>query len=282
MTFKGRETEINEQRIGHAVFGRSEDYDSSIDGIVRTQASRLRQRLELYFQQRGRRRVRPSRHPARWLRPDLRAAFLRLSQRRNRSATSPANDHRSATRPPSCGTPPPYPVAAVDALRSTARSRRIVLGIRERLPRSLPPSRSIPSGATCCSKSSPRSSSLQTQASCSSTTSPAKLSASTTTFRASTAHNLPVHGLPPRRHLSEWLSNLADRRYTSMVDLNAVDNLERLAQRYQGELQVRYARDVRPNDLKSGNTVLFGASEANPWVELYERNMNFVFHNDYR
>src|SRR3984957_12176720 len=53
MTFKGREAEINEQLIGHAVFGRSENYDSSVDGIVRTQASRLRQRLELYFNEEG-------------------------------------------------------------------------------------------------------------------------------------------------------------------------------------------------------------------------------------
>src|ERR1700743_3569273 len=44
MTLKGREGELNEQRIGHAVFGRSPDYDSSVDGIVRTPASRLRPR----------------------------------------------------------------------------------------------------------------------------------------------------------------------------------------------------------------------------------------------
>ena len=41
------------QKIGEAVFGRSRNYDSSIDGIVRTQASRLRQRLELYFNEEG-------------------------------------------------------------------------------------------------------------------------------------------------------------------------------------------------------------------------------------
>jgi hypothetical protein len=53
MALKGREGELNEQKIGQAVFGRAPDYDSSIDGIVRTQASRLRQRLELYFEQEG-------------------------------------------------------------------------------------------------------------------------------------------------------------------------------------------------------------------------------------
>src|SRR5277367_7108665 len=53
LTLNGRGKEINEQRIGEAVFGRSRGYDSSIDGIVRTQASRLRHRLELYFSEEG-------------------------------------------------------------------------------------------------------------------------------------------------------------------------------------------------------------------------------------
>ena len=53
LTLNGRVKEINEQKIGEAVFGRARNYDSSIDGIVRTQASRLRQRLELYFREEG-------------------------------------------------------------------------------------------------------------------------------------------------------------------------------------------------------------------------------------
>ena len=42
LTLSGRASEINEQKIGTTVFGRPLDYDSSIDGIVRPQASRLR------------------------------------------------------------------------------------------------------------------------------------------------------------------------------------------------------------------------------------------------
>src|SRR5260370_27599090 len=49
LTLNGRGREINEQRIGETVFGRPRDYDSAVDGIVRTQASRLRQKLDLYF-----------------------------------------------------------------------------------------------------------------------------------------------------------------------------------------------------------------------------------------
>src|SRR5260370_6796129 len=53
LALNGRANEVNEQKIGEAVFGRLPDYDSAIDGIVRTQASRLRQRLDLYFDGEG-------------------------------------------------------------------------------------------------------------------------------------------------------------------------------------------------------------------------------------
>jgi hypothetical protein len=53
LSLSGRASEINEQKIGTTVFGRPTDYDSSIDGIVRPQASRLRQRLDLYFNGEG-------------------------------------------------------------------------------------------------------------------------------------------------------------------------------------------------------------------------------------
>ncbi len=47
-------------------------------------------------------------------------------------------------------------------------------------------------------------------------------------------------------------------------------------------MSVRYARDLRPNDFKTGNVILLGSSEADPWDELYEHNMNFVFKDDYK
>ena len=45
--------EIHEQEVGHRVFGRPADYDTSADNIVRVHASTLRKRLEQYFAQEG-------------------------------------------------------------------------------------------------------------------------------------------------------------------------------------------------------------------------------------
>ncbi|WP_182277967.1 hypothetical protein [Granulicella sp. 5B5] len=284
MAFKGREAEINEQRIGHAVFGRLQDYDSSIDGIVRTQASRLRQRLELYFQHEG------AGEPVCLVIP--RGGYVPVFEPRVAAAvprTTEQLPHLPAMTPPLPGVTP------AERQQSTQRLPWflcgllfvvvVVLGIREHrlsLAASAPvpqhplwshlllkgqPTLVVPadSGLVLFHNISGRSIGLNDYLQ--------------GEYRAQPPETM---GYRPDATLPEWLSNLADRRYTSIVDLNAVDQLERLSERYQSELQVRYARDVRPNDLKSGNTVLIGASEANPWVELYERNMNFVFHNDYK
>ena len=53
LALHGRSDEISEQSIGVALFERAPNYDPSIDGIVRSHASRLRQRLEQYFSEEG-------------------------------------------------------------------------------------------------------------------------------------------------------------------------------------------------------------------------------------
>ena len=45
--------DIHEQEIGHKVFGRPADYDTTSDNIVRVHASLLRKRLEQYFSSEG-------------------------------------------------------------------------------------------------------------------------------------------------------------------------------------------------------------------------------------
>jgi hypothetical protein len=96
----------------------------------------------------------------------------------------------------------------------------------------------------------------------------------TSTFNAST-NPLPLD-------MRSLRVEMANRRYTSIVDLDAAVRLAQIAQTLHSNLQVRYSRDLRPNDLKTGNVILVGAFEANPWVELLERNMNFLLQNNYK
>lgn len=52
-TLRTPETPIREQEIGIAVFGRSANYDTSQDTLVRVQASQLRKKLQQYFNEEG-------------------------------------------------------------------------------------------------------------------------------------------------------------------------------------------------------------------------------------
>ena len=284
MTLKGRESEINEQKIGHAVFGRSPNYDSAIDGIVRTQASRLRQRLELYFQQEG------IAEPVRIVIP--RGGYVPIFEPRPAAtpALPAAGLHGSST---DVSVPAPGVVVAARTqflrkllpwvLCAAFAAIAILFWVRDHRLRP-PVQASIPhplwshlfstdhrtlvvaadSGLVMFHNMSGQRLGLDEYLQ--------------GEYRAQPP-NPAIQG--PGTPVRVWQTKLANARYTSIVDLEIILSLERKAKAPQGSVEVRYARDVRPNDLKSENVVLLGASEANPWVELFERKMNFVFHNDY-
>jgi len=89
-----------------------------------------------------------------------------------------------------------------------------------------------------------------------------------------------------RTHISatgttaDAVNALGSRRYTSIVDLDIVTKLYQIPGISLGRTQVRYARDLRLNDLKGGPVILLGGQEGTPWVELFERQMNFVLLHD--
>jgi hypothetical protein len=87
-----------------------------------------------------------------------------------------------------------------------------------------------------------------------------------------------TRGLSPER--ADEVLNMGNRRYTSFVDLNMFRRLEQLPYAASGKLEVKYARDIQMADLKQGNVILSGARGANPWLALYETDMNFVGVND--
>jgi len=61
------------------------------------------------------------------------------------------------------------------------------------------------------------------------------------------------------------------------VDLEFPTQLLRPLWAAKGGFQVRYARDIKLGDLKGSNLILSGVAEANPWVSLFEKKMNFQF-----
>lgn len=276
LTLSGRASEINEQKIGTAVFGRPLDYDSSIDGIVRPQASRLRQRLDLYFNGEG------SNEPLRITLP--RGSYVPVFEPRStpKVAAEPllASDVGSTVPFPSEPLPAAFPsyigarftwilLAVSLVLLSAVGVRRMTLATT-RIPTS-PPSHPLwsllfrPNKGTMVIPSDTGLVMWQGAT---------KQSIGLAEYLSG---NYRAQSAGERATVNVDAADLASRRYTSIVDLSIVKELTQVADSEKSKLDVRYARDVRPNDLKEGNVVLIGASAANPWVELFEPNMNFVF-----
>src|SRR3984893_16711415 len=256
MALKGRQGEINEQRIGHAVFGRSMDYDSSIDGIVRTQASRLRQRLDLYFEQEG------ANEPVRILIP--RGTYVPLFQPRS---DAPRMIEDQPAGPLAVSTVIPAPELPVH--RRYPRNVMALWGLCIALALAL-----TAVLVHDYSKRDAWASRVSTHPLWSQIFSPTP---PTLEVRGDSGlvlyHYFDGRSVP----LSEYLLGdyrsakanapslspeaenprieFGNRRYTSIVDLNAAASLAQIALAAHSTMQVRYARDLRPNDLKTGNVI---------------------------
>jgi hypothetical protein len=73
------------------------------------------------------------------------------------------------------------------------------------------------------------------------------------------------------------VNELGGRRYTSVVDLHLASAISQLPAVVKDRFKVRYAREVSLDDLKQSNVILLGSLNANPWVELFQKDLNFQF-----
>jgi hypothetical protein len=275
LTLAGRASEINEQKIGTAVFGRPRDYDSTIDGIVRPQASRLRHRLDLYFNEEG------AQEPIRISLP--RGSYVPVFEPHANPNLGPAVSGSSPESSPA--SVPAQSIAISPSARSTPWAWitasillvvLLALGILRTIPATTRVSTSTASHPLWSLLFRPDQ---QTMAVPSDT--------GLVMWRGITKQNIDLAAYLSGNYRAETaegsakgqvdVADLGNRRYTSIVDLDVVKSLQQVADSEKSKFDLRYARDVRPNDLKSGNVILIGAAAANPWVELFEPKMNFVF-----
>jgi hypothetical protein len=76
-----------------------------------------------------------------------------------------------------------------------------------------------------------------------------------------------------------YTSFLKAQKYTSMLDLDTVTRLERLPEVVPNRLFTRAAHNLNMDDLSNDNVVLLGSNFSNPWMEVFERSLNFHFVN---
>jgi hypothetical protein len=77
--------------------------------------------------------------------------------------------------------------------------------------------------------------------------------------------------------LDRLFPNLAQRHYTGFENVSGVARLSGLKQAQSTRTVVRFARDLSMRDIGSGNLILLGSKQSNPWVQLYEPKLNFRF-----
>jgi hypothetical protein len=75
--------------------------------------------------------------------------------------------------------------------------------------------------------------------------------------------------------LRQTLTALAARQYTSLGDVEIASGLLTLGQRLGVAGSIHYARHINIRNFRSGNFVLIGSRRGNPWVGLFEPQLNF-------
>jgi len=79
---------------------------------------------------------------------------------------------------------------------------------------------------------------------------------------------------------SDRLRELATRRATSPADLLISVHLTGLSSEFGGQVTPQFARNVNAEFLRHGNIVIIGSRRSNPWIEVYESNLNFQLGQD--
>jgi hypothetical protein len=284
---QGRPSELTERQIGIHVFGRVEGYNSNDDNIVRNYVRRLRKKIEEYFAGEGRHEELGVDIPRGSYMPVF---YSRLSKKPMEE--SPPGENSSV--PPLLNTELP------EAAPPEEHSRRIAL--LTILSFALVAFVAIASRGLLKTGSA-HSGSPTAQANPSSALWGQLFESDRDTFIVTADSGLVIleeligrsvsldeyssgkyrSAAGPKSKLSSAeVEELGTRRYTSIVDLELVLRLSQLKQVHPERLLVRYSRDLRMDNLRSGNAILLGSADSNPWASLFEQQLNFRFSYDPR
>jgi hypothetical protein len=278
--FRGCLDEISEQQIGVHVFDKRSDYNPGDDNVVRSYARTLRKRLEEYFEQDGLQETSILEVPRGGYIPVFRPRVAVEERRDDPLPVVPTGDVRAVSSLP----PTDH---AVDATGLMPGRRNVMLAafllivvgltgwLSFRARRAGDAKMSTPgvhafwqefagkrntilvpsdAGLTIVLGLSQRSVGIQDYVTGAYLTDPA------------TRQVLPVGWANPNVH-----------RYTDLIDTKLIGSLSRLPELSSSNLRVQFARDLRADDLKSGNVVLLGGPNANPWVHVFDDHLNFQF-----
>jgi hypothetical protein len=287
-SIQGRTDEITEQRIGVAVFSRAEDYDPNDDNIVRSYARKLRKRIEEYFATEGREETLRLEIPRGGYAP----IFSEHASARHEVEHSLAVPE--AIVPLELGDDP---LSASEASVSSASS--LWTSIRERVSPGiilgLIVGIMIGAGGTVLRYTRPP---LSSEEAASHLLWKQLFSSARDTFIVPSddglviMQRLVVRPVPLTAYVNgsyrtklkadnlpdaDEILKLGGRRYTNVVDLDFAARLAQLREVVPERMMIRYARDLRMDDLRTGNAILIGSDESDPWIQLFDSQLHLSF-----
>ncbi len=299
-TLEGRSDRINEQQIGIHVFSRSPSYQAADDSIVRSQARLLRQKLDEYFEH-----ERPNAPVLVSIPKGGYVPVFQANPSLEAATETPGRGVATITATP-LPTPPPVPPTSVYPSGIREQKSRVLWSfagwfvalaifvtlVSDLLLRRSPdtsskgPAKAVWSRIFSADREALIVSSddalvlLQEM-----TRSPVSLDDYLSgsyleklqgVYGQSATMPTPSGPVPLS---ASWLNS---HQYTSMADLGLAMRLAKVPEMMQAHSETRYARDVRIDDLKSRNVILIGGIGANPWVSLFENQLNFTVNYDWK
>jgi hypothetical protein len=261
---QGHRSELNETRIGHAVFDKAADYSPTEDSTVRVHVRQLRLKLHEYFDTVGREETISLEIPKGGFSPVFhkKEHVVLAVQPADLSVTGP-----SATRTSTRG-PWVVPFLLLSLLLLGALSALLLIRL----------------------ESAPTVTSVTVPWPLSALVSP---SVATTIVTADVNTAMLDLRLQHRRSLQEYLSsgtpqdvglNVSDSgerallQYlglTSSADATIAATLANVFGTFHGQVTIRSARDLRPRDFDSGNFIILGSFTSNPWASEFQNQLNF-------
>jgi hypothetical protein len=259
--------EIHEQEVGHEVFGRRRDYDTSSDNIVRVHASTLRKRLEHYFSEEG------SAEPLILEIP--KGNYAPIFRRRDQLAVLTA---QPAIIPALAPVPAPAParpdrrvaiLAGVAGLFAVSTGVLVIRGSRAApVPEQFGPTvRAF--WAEVFRPAQPTDIVMD--------------DATLSLYQELSGRSVSLSQYFDRSYLRDAAlseNTLALRRQSNFADVTFLWRLFQFAGPKARDTAVMFARDYSFRNLKNDNAVLLGHQRSNPWIEPFLTNVGVRWNFD--
>lgn len=281
-SLKEGRTDIHEQEIGQAVFGRRDSYDTSQDNIVRVSATELRKRVDAYFATEGRDEPLIFEIPRGSYTPAFRMRAAETQEQTALAAETPL------AALPANGLPPQehFPHSRMPLILVSALSLALAVACgvlwrqNQMLVRHVHAWESQPALSAFWSHflDAPQQ---------------------TDVVLADTSFMLAEELMKQTYLLSDYLNRSYASQIQSLTGCGDPHVLSSIVSRNDGSygdfrvaerilsldsgannVFLNYARDYTADDIKRDNVILIGSQKSNPWVYLFADQMNFVIHYD--